>query len=331
MKTHLTKSIFLFLMLFLAVPLISHGQSFSDEQRQTVQLDMSPENPQPLQNVTFRVTSYLSDLDHATITWFENGRNVASGVGMRAYSTTVGAVGMKKTIEVKIVTADGVTITQAIPLMSASVDLIWEAESYTPPFYKGKALLASYETVKIVAVPHLGKSSTSLSPTNLIYTWSKDGRVLGSLSGYGRNILTLKPQETLRPATIKVTVTNADGSLNAVGQTIIQPKQPKLIAYMYSPAYGTLYNYGFQGSFKLPTKELNVIAIPYFFDVNQSTVQYVNYTWKMNNTTLESALQNILTLRNDATTTGTSNISVTASVPAGNSTQQQSTAFTITF
>ncbi|MCC2631103.1 MAG: seg, partial [Candidatus Paceibacter sp.] len=292
---------------------------------------LSPENPLPNEPVTVTVTSFLSNLDTSTITWSINGRKVASGIGMKSFTTTIGNVGSKTVVDVKIVTTNGITITDSVPIGTATVDLVWEAQSYTPPFYQGKALLTPYETVKIVAIPHFSQSSTSLSPKNLIYTWSRDGRVMGSLSGYGKNTLTLFGSETSKLSTIRVTVTNTDGTVTALGETSIRPSKPSLISYIYSPAYGTLYNFGLQGSFVMPIKELNIEAVPYYFDATPSTIPYIRYEWKMNNVRVDSPLNNMLTVRNEGTTTGSTNISVTATLPAGNTTQNQSTSFTLTF
>jgi hypothetical protein len=217
MKTRFLQSMILVVCLVWCT-LFSHVQAqvpdsqfVEDAHTQNVLVDVSPENPEPNQQVTFQVTSFLSDLDRSTITWLVNGKRASSGTGIRSFTTTMGNVGTKIVVTVVVVTPDGTTVTKTIPLTSANVDLIWEADSYTPPFYQGKALLSQYETVKVVAVPHLGKDSSTLSPTNLIYTWEKDGRVIGNLSGYGKNTLIIDSSLTLKASTINVTVSNKEG------------------------------------------------------------------------------------------------------------------------
>jgi hypothetical protein len=335
MKTRFLQSMILVVCLVWCT-LFSHVQAqvpdsqfVEDAHTQNVLVDVSPENPEPNQQVTFQVISFLSDIDRSTITWLVNGKRASSGTGIKTFSTTMGNVGTKTVVTVVVVTPDGTTVTKTIPLTSANVDLIWEADSYTPPFYQGKALLTPYQGVRIVAIPHLGNTTTTLSPTNLIYTWQKDGRILGSQSGYGKNILILDPTLILRPATIVVTVSDKADTLHAQGVINLQPTQPRLVTYLYSQAYGLLSNIALQGTVQLPSKEINIAATPYFF--NQTSVPYLNYTWIMNDSPISETTGSILTVRNDATSTGISTISVGTTDYSNTNLKAQSSSFSLSF
>ena len=59
---------------------------------------------------------------------------------MTTFTFTAGSLGKTQKVTVNGVENDGTSITQSISVMPASIDLIWQAHSYTPPFYKGKAL-----------------------------------------------------------------------------------------------------------------------------------------------------------------------------------------------
>ena len=311
---------------------VARAQQFaSDPNAESVLVTNSPENPQPGDTVSFNVTSYLSDLDTASVTWYVNNSKVTSGTGARAFSTKLGGIGTKTVVKVVVRTKEGNTITQVIPFSSVSVDLLWEAHSYTPPFYKGKALLTAQESVRIVAVPHLNKSTTSLSPTNLIYTWSKDGRVLGSESGYGHNTLDLDQSTTYKPVTISVKVTSKDTSIDAEKSLSLNPTSPALVAYASSPALGTLYNQALQGNMQLADKELNIALVPYYFNTTSRVFPHVVYAWSINDSVVSHSSNSILTVRNSATTTGISQISAMAQIVSGNKKQGADTTFNLQF
>jgi hypothetical protein len=273
----------------------------------------------------------LSNLDTATISWFVNNRKITSGTGRRTFSTQLGDVGLKTIVKVIVVTQEGNTITQVMPFSSVSVDLLWEAQSYVPPFYSGKALFSTQEYVRVVAVPHLNRSSSSLSPTNLIYTWTKDGRVLGSASGFGRNVLELDASQTFRSTDIGVTVTSKDTSINAQKTITLTPTIPSVLAYAASPALGTLYNTALLGNIALTTKELNIVAMPYFFNITSAAYPHALYSWRINNNLVENNRYNILTVRNEATSTGTTVVSVDGEARAGSIKQSAGTSFNLNF
>src|SRR3989344_1173365 len=50
-----------------------------------------------------------------------------------------------------------------------SVDLLWQGETYTPPFYKGKSLWSNQSRITFFAMTNgLG------NPANLSYKWTKN-------------------------------------------------------------------------------------------------------------------------------------------------------------
>jgi hypothetical protein len=59
--------------------------------------------------------------------------------------------------------------------------MLWEAvDSYTPPFYRGKALPTSESSIRVVALTH-----DAIRNNQYIYTWRKNSRVDQEQSGFG--------------------------------------------------------------------------------------------------------------------------------------------------
>ncbi|MFQ5754351.1 MAG: hypothetical protein ACE5HI_20410, partial [bacterium] len=150
---------------------------------EVILFDVSPENPRPGQIVTVAIESFSVDLDRASsITWLVNGEAVNRGAGVKQIQFETGELGSVSVVDVVVRGTDIGTVSESVTIRPTEVDLIWEAGVYTPPFYSGKALPSSESEITIVAVPQLVTSSgNKLKSSDLIFTWKKDGKVLGSL------------------------------------------------------------------------------------------------------------------------------------------------------
>jgi hypothetical protein len=125
----------------LLLPIVSFGQTFgSPSLSSELGVEIIPTYPKPNQNVSINLTLYSGDLNSADITWYQNGKNVLSGKGEKRYSFKMGPAGTETEIEIRIKLMGGSSFTKTFTLGGADVDLVWEASTYTPPFYKGKAM-----------------------------------------------------------------------------------------------------------------------------------------------------------------------------------------------
>src|SRR4051812_7374844 len=103
MKTHITKSVFLLILIVSVLPFaVAHGQEAIPSNEAIISVTVSPENPQPNQTATFTVSSYSSNLDVASISWYVNGRQISRGTGMKTFSTQIGAIGTKTSVKVVV-------------------------------------------------------------------------------------------------------------------------------------------------------------------------------------------------------------------------------------
>src|SRR3990167_742525 len=86
-------------------------------------------------------------------------------------------------------------------VLAQSVDILWQGDTYTPPFYKGKSLWSNQSRITFVAIPQgLG------NPASLNYKWTKNGTVLGNINGIGKNTLSFTDSILSRPQTIRVDI-----------------------------------------------------------------------------------------------------------------------------
>lgn len=285
------KKIFIYslvLVLFVIIsPQLSFGQSTINGS--ALQLTLSPENPMPSQNVKFTLQSFTYDLDRLKITWFVNGVEKISGIGLKEYSLVAGKNGQKTVVKVQVLTQDNDLQENETFFIPSIVDLVYESLSYVPPFYKGRSLNPNQGVVLVVAVPELIKTTGEKVPVkNIIYSWKKDGKVMQSDSGVGKNTFVFNGSVPINDVVIGLTASSIDGEIFASNQIKITNASPKIIFYENSPIYGIMTNKAITNTVKLLSDEFSVIAVPYFYSAGYATNPDLDYVWSMNGQTVSN-------------------------------------------
>jgi hypothetical protein len=306
-------SIFLIVTLVFSVASFAHAQpNITTTVEDRISLKILPQVPQPNQNISLEVSSFILDLNQANITWYINNKVFQKGLGLTEIDAKSGGVGENMTIRV-VVSLNGKTYEQATSIITGSVDLIWEARSYTPPFYKGKALFPYQGQAVVAAMPDLIENGTRLNPKNLIYTWKVNGDLMNSSSGSGKSSITVEAGVITRPIEVSVTVTSVSGKTVATARTTLNYRDPQVIFYENNPLYGPLYHQALNSQITLRNKEIWVKAVPYFFSTAQiHDDRDISYQWSINNSqTTQRA--NTIVLRHTGTEAGKSYISAKTS------------------
>ncbi len=167
---------------------------------------------------------------------------------------------------------------------SADVALIWEAVSYTPPFYKGKALNPNQGTVVVVAIPEIStETGQKIKTSDLNYRWYKNDILQNSSSGVGKNHFTFSGSVPIRDITIKVIISTLDQKVTIEKSVTITNVPPKIIFYENSPIYGLVFNRAIKNSVKMMADEFGIKAFPYFMSIDEAQNANLDYTWTINN------------------------------------------------
>ncbi|MBX4181407.1 hypothetical protein KW807_00910 [Candidatus Parcubacteria bacterium] len=191
-------------------------------------------------------------------------------------------------------------------VLAQSVDLLWQAQTYTPPFYEGKALWSKQSVIRLVAIPQgLG------TPSNLIYKWIRNDTVLGNISGVGKNTLTYVDSILSRPQTFEVQILSSDDSVLARDSVSLAPRDPSIAVYENNPLYGFLFHREVGGEYDLREKEVSFGAFPYFFSVANRVNNQANYEWRVNNGSAQLGAS--VTYRAPEDNSGSSIVSIKAS------------------
>lgn len=274
---------------------------------------VSPEFPKPNQTVSLSAQSFSTDLNKATFKWTVNGKVFAQGAGLKEITIPSGKAGALTTVSVSVVTADIGTVTNSVSIRPAEVTLVWEADTYTPAFYKGKALEAYGGFFKVTAIPEFfDTKGKRIDPKTLIYTWKKNGNIQGDVSGYGKDSFVDSQSSYLRGGDdVSVTVTSPKQSFSGTQSISISPVIPSVVFYENSPLYGTVYEKNLNGAFRLSNEEITLRAELYNF--SKPLAGLVTLDWNINGQKVpQFSNNNQITLRKDSALAGQSTLGVTA-------------------
>ncbi|MEK7178711.1 MAG: hypothetical protein AAB727_00455, partial [Patescibacteria group bacterium] len=269
----------------LFVPILLYAQDGVAQNALTIAV--SPAYPRTNDAVTLSLSSFASDLNTADIAWFINGTRVRSGKGAVKLETETGNPGTRLAVRVTVRTADGQLFEQEASVRPADVDVYWSAQTYTPPFYKGRALPTPGSSVKITAMPQFFSSPTNaLDSASLVYAWGKDRQALGQFSGRGKQSIVIESPNPGEAVTVAVTVTSG-AEWGAYREIALASVEPEIIFYERRPSEGIRYEHGLRGSTTLEEKEITVRAEPYFFSTEDMIGNNLTFNWFMNDAPLE--------------------------------------------
>lgn len=286
----------------------------------SVELDveMIPSIPGANQNVTVNLASYTTDINAATITWTINGKKISSGVGLKKFNFTTGNLGEETILQIKVVSREGETSDYTYNIKPVEVDLVWQAESLVPPFYKGKPLFSHQSKITFIAIPHVTDTKgAEVDPKKLIYKWSLNGSVVEWVSGYGKDSYSFTGSLISRPISVKVEVTSPNSNINGIANVQVRPVEPQIVFYERNPLYGIQYQKAFTGTVDMKDpKEITILGMPLYAGTNNPISPDLTYKWSVNGATINNAPnQNIQVFRKKDGQVGTAKISLSVENP----------------
>ena len=282
--------------------------------QEQITVEQVPSIPQPGEQVNVRITGYSTDLNKARITWTLDGKAVVSQqTGATAFTFKAPASGETSRLVITIVKEGGGTITKSLVISPADVDLIYEANTYAHPFYKGKKLFTSEAEINFIAIPNFVSSNgTKIEASNLVYTWRVNGSVLQNASGYGKYTYSTKGTLIERPSVITVDVSAVNSTLKATKSIQVQSLTPTITLYENNPLLGVVYEKAIEGAFKLERPQVDFEGVPYFFSASFKDSNDLDYRWFINGNEVETKAsnENYMLLRNEQNAEGTAVVNV---------------------
>ncbi|MDO8481893.1 MAG: hypothetical protein Q7S75_02320 [bacterium] len=252
-------------------------------------LSMNPSYPGPNERVHVSLESSVIDLSQSEITWYVNNKIFAQGTGLREADIVAGTLGTKTDISVIAQTSDGTSASGDATISPANVDLLWESDSYIPPFYRGRALASSGTSIRISAIVQFKPiGSLQVPEGNIVYSWKRNGSVVGSASGKGRSFAVFPSPSLFGTDTIEVVASTVDGSQKGSGEVRISSIEPVLTLYQDHPLFGIMYNQALGNTTSLSDAEATFAAVPYFADADSPDDARLIYAWSVNGNSVQT-------------------------------------------
>lgn len=269
-------------------------------------LSLNPNYPRANEEVSATVSSFSVDLEKTMISWLLDGKLSTQGVGQKSFNFKAGESGKTTSLEVNIETLDGTSITQKTNVVPADFDLIWEAQnSYTPPFYKGKALGTEEGSFKVVAIP------SSSEMTGLLYNWSLDGNSKIDSSGYGKSFYSFQKSFLDNQSEVEVNVSSLAGGIAGTQKITVPINKPKLLFYKKDPLFGTRWETSFSDKIFINSNGETIVLEPYFFSPKDLTSNTLETRWSLGDSEIsQPKIKNQISIRPQAGESGSSKIKV---------------------
>lgn len=276
---------------FLVAPFISYGQAmFTADTESSLQLD--PSFPKPFAPVTILLDAYALDTTGAIISWYVDGVELPEFKNARSAVVQTGAVGKKQVVSATIKLIGTPAFTLRSVIVPTAVDIVVEASTYVPSFYRGRALPGADSPVRVVAIPHVGGAD----PRTLTYRWEQNGSILlgGPVRGKQAVELTMS---RYYGGYVSVTVFDVEGNAIAQKNVAFDATSPELHFYEENPLRG-LSERAIKESLTLIGDETTVHGEPYFMNTTIMS-SITKYDWTINGekTVSGSSDPHIITLR----------------------------------
>ncbi|MDP3956029.1 MAG: hypothetical protein Q8Q18_02185 [bacterium] len=262
----------------------------------TVFSNVSPSAPSPREQVTIELDLSPSFLRGAAIEWRENGSLVSRGIEQSTYTFNVGNAGVQTDIEAFIQPRGQREIVKTFQINPGRVDILVDAHTTTPRWYRGAPQISPESIVHLSAIPEARTTKgKALETKDFIYTWRDGTTVL--LSGYGKSSLEITGPLFGISQTISVLITDSTNIITAYNDLTIESTQPQIFYYEVDPLIGTITNRASGFDF-VKTDEITLKAEPYSFSVNEP----LTYAWSIKDTPVEPKASNpqLLTIRRGA-------------------------------
>lgn len=244
---------------------------------------MIPSIPKPGDLVSIRVDSYSTDLNKAYVTWTQDGVVVSEGAGVVTFTFVAPDAGERTVIEMAAAKQGGGVVRKKFTVAPADLDLTYEAQTYTPPFYEGRAEFTNSSVVRVVSLPNFIDPDTGeeIPADQLVYTWRVDGTVEQSISGYGRSVADIRGELVSRGLDIEVEAEAVDADLKARASISIKDTRPEVAVYERHPLYGIIFEQALgQDPYPVKEEEVSLVAVPYSMDISSLNDPRVEWNWR---------------------------------------------------
>lgn len=244
-------------------------------------ITLDPRHPTPNSTVRVSVTSVTTDLSQADAEWRVNGAIAKEGEGRLSFEVPVEEFGSFTDVAVTIWRNEVLLGREELRIYPSSLDLIWAADSYTPPFYRGKRLASPGSSVTLRAITLLPDESGKAVPVrDIFYTWYRNGAVQERASGKGRASALFPAPLPGSTDVIEVEAAVDEGGARAIARADIPAAEPLIALYHDHSLFGVLFHDALGERATVPDLEATFAAFPYFSPDPRDRA--LSFVWRVN-------------------------------------------------
>lgn len=248
---------------------------------QRPEISFSPQFPSPGEEVKVTLSTNTFNPIGASITWIIDGADTPALKNQLTFTLTAKESGEHTTVGAFISSGLDVFAVENT-LTPNEMDIIVEAETIVPSFYKGRPLPGAGSTVYVSAIP-----GGDVPPASLFYSWRIGNETLygGPVRGKQRAAFVL---ENGRKKVVRLSVTKENGVV--VGEKLIVINDTRTLTRFYKENLlrGT-ETIAVENTLFLDEEEVGVQAIPYFMSSDIQEDEAGFYEWRLNNRLVENA------------------------------------------
>ena len=256
------------------------GQTFDNSiESRDIRMVLDPPTPGTNETVTISVTSLVVNVNRLLITWFVDGQVVDSGIGKTSITITTKRQGQLSRVEAYVQIDNVSNLRKWIQIAPADLDILWEADTYTPPFYRGKALPTPESHIKIVGMPNLRNRGVQSLENEVVFNWKVNNKNQSTKSGFGKNPLTIRNDFLRLEERISLNVQHTDGLTQAEENIVIKITQPKVVLYRGDSPLRNANNLDFEDT---ELQSVEIVAEPFHFSSRPELLNLLSYRWRIN-------------------------------------------------
>jgi hypothetical protein len=226
------------------------------------------------------------DLDTAIITWSIDGKILEKKFSSKTISFTVGSVGTTMNVSVDAEDGRGSKASASNQIRVSDVTVLWEGRTYTPPFFKGRALQSPGSEIVLSTISKVvDKNGKFYNIEELSYIWTTNHSSVPELSGKGKHSVLLRNQQPFQDLHVNVQVKDPLGEVRVVKNIVIPSTSPILLLYEDDSSIGMRYDRAVESEFSIYNREATLVAEPYYMSASTRTDELLKYAWSIDGTT----------------------------------------------
>ncbi len=146
----------------------------------------------------------------------------------------------------------------------SSIQIVWEAETYIPFFYKSAPLPSPGSKIRASAIVNIPNKNSD----NLIYSWKLNGKILPKISGQNKKNVTIQTGYFDKKILLTLSILDPK-TLSVLSEktTVINLQNPKLIAYTKDSSFKWIFSKPVFDKIFIPYPK-DILVFPFFMNVS---------------------------------------------------------------